>query len=128
MSEKKKKSDFSPVCFRVSPEERARLEHDAGSMTISAFIRWLLFGDHARPRKQRMKRPVKDHRTLAQLFALIKQTQCWNNLNQIARGINSNTWIVTPESEKMLQEACKAIVEIRDMLMKALGLNAGDRS
>jgi len=124
----KKKSDFSPVCFRVSPEERARLEREAGSMTISAFIRWLLFGDNATPRKRSVKRPIKDYRILAQLFALIKQTQAWNNLNQIARGINSNTWIVTPETEKLLQEACKAIIEIRDMLMKALGLNAGDRS
>lgn len=97
-------------------------------MTISAFIRWLLFGDNATPRKRSVKRPIKDYRILAQLFALIKQTQAWNNLNQIARGINSNTWIVTPETEKLLQEACKAIIEIRDMLMKALGLNAGDRS
>ncbi len=105
-----------------------RLERDAGGMTVSAYIRERLFGEHAMPRKRRMKKPVKDHRAIAQLFALIKQTQCWNNLNQIARGINSNTWVVSPESEKMLQEACKAIVEIRDMLMKALGLDAGDRS
>jgi hypothetical protein len=49
-------------------------------------------------------------------------------LNQIARGINSNTWIVTPETEKLLQEACKAIIEIRTMLMKALGLNESNDS
>ena len=104
------------------------MERDAGNMTQSAYIRERLFGEHVVPRKRQVKKPVKDHRTVAQLFALIKQTQCWNNLNQIARGINSNTWIVSPESEKMLQEACKAVVEIRDMLMKALGLNAGDRS
>jgi hypothetical protein len=125
---KKKKSDFSPICFRVSPDERAELERKAGSMTISAFIRWSIFGDDATPRKRRVKRPIKDYRILAQLFALIKQTQCWNNLNQIARGINSNTWIVTPETEKLLQDACKAIIEIRSMLMKALGLNESDRS
>ncbi len=126
MSEKK--ITFSPISLRVSPEEKTRLERDAGSMTVSAYIRERLFGEHATPRKRRMKKPVKDHRTVAQLFALIKQTQCWNNLNQIAKRINSNTWIVSPESEKTLQEACKAIIEIRDMLMKALGLNAGDRS
>jgi len=127
MSEKKK-SYFSPISLRVSPEEKARLEHDAGDMTLSAFIRWMLFGDQVTPRKRRMKRPIKDYRILAQLFALIKQTQAWNNLNQIARAINSNTWIVTPETEKLLQEACKAIIEIRSMLMKALGLNESDRS
>jgi len=127
MSEKKK-TTFSPISLRVSLEERAQLERDARGMTVSAYIRERLFGEHAAPRKRRMKRPVKDHRTLAQLFALIKQTQCWNNLNQIARGINSNTWIVTPETEKLLQEACKAIVEIRSMLMKALGLDGSDRS
>ncbi len=123
----KKKSEPSPLCVRVSPEERAMLERNAGDMTQSAYIRERLFGDHATSRKRRMKRPIKDHRIVAQLFALIKQTQCWNNLNQIARGINSNTWIVTPETEKLLQEACKAIIEIRSMLMKALGLDVGDR-
>ena len=127
MSEKKK-SYFPPISLRVSPEEKAQLEHDAGDMTQSAYIREQLFGEHVVPRKWRMKNPVKDYRILAQLFALIKQTQAWNNLNQIARAINNNTWIVTPESEKLLQEACRAIIEIRDMLMKALGLNAGDRS
>ncbi len=126
MSEKK--ATFSPISLRVSPEEKARLERDAGDMTQSAYIREQLFGDQVAPRKRRMKRPVKDHRTVAQLFALIKQTQAWNNLNQIARGINSNTWVVSPESERMLQEACKAIIEIRSMLMKALGLNESDRS
>ena len=125
---KKKKSYFPPISLRVSPEEKARLEHDAGDMTISAFIRWVLFGDNVTPRKRRIKRPIKDYRVLAQLFALIKRTQAWNNLNQIARAINSNTWVVSPESEKLLREACKAIIEIRDMMMKALGLNAGDRS
>jgi len=127
MPEKKNKAPFSPICLRVSPEEKARLEHDAGNMTLSAYMREQLFGKQVAPRKRRMKRPVKDHRTVAQLFALIKQTQAWNNLNQIARAINSNTWIVTPETEKLLQEACKAIIEIRSMLMKALGLDGSDR-
>lgn len=128
MSEKKNKAPFSPICVRVSPEEKARLENDAGNMTLSAYMREQLFGKHVAPRKRRMKRPVRDHSTIAQLFALIKQTQCWNNLNQIARAINNNTWIVTPETEKMLQDACKAIIEIRSMLMKALGLNESDHS
>ena len=124
----KKKSYFPPISLRVSPEEKARLEHDAGDMTLSAYIRRQLFGDDVVPRKRRMNRPIKDHITVAQLFALIKQTQAWNNLNQIARGVNSGMWIVSPETEEILKDACKAIIEIRKMLMKALGLNAGDRS
>ncbi len=126
--QEKQKSEPSPLCVRMSLEERAWLEHNAGSMTISAFIRWLIFGDDATPRKRRVKRPIKDYVALAQLFALIKQTQIWNNLNQVAKGINSNTWVVTPETEKSLQEACKAIIEIREILIKALGLNESDGS
>jgi len=110
---KKKSNPFSPICLRVSPEEKDRLEHDAGNMTLSAYIREKVLGENAAPRKRRMTRPIKDHIIIAQLFALIKQTQNWNNLNQIAKAINSNTWMVTPESEKALQEACKAIIEIR---------------
>lgn len=127
MSEKRN-NPFSPICLRVSPEEKAKLEHDAGNMTISAYIREKVFGKNAAPRKRRMTRPIKDHKIIAQLLALIKQSQSWNNLNQIAKAINSNTWMVTPESEKALQEACKAIIEIRAMLMKALGLGGSDRS
>lgn len=127
MSEKRN-NPFSPICLRVSPEEKARLEHDAGNMTLSAYIREKVLGENAAPRKRRMTRPIKDHKIIAQLFALIKQTQCWNNLNQIAKAINSNTWMITPESEKALRDACKAIIEIRSLLMKALGLREIDRS
>jgi len=37
--------------FRVSSKERTWLEDNAGNMTISAFIRWLIFGDDAMPRR-----------------------------------------------------------------------------
>ena len=89
MNVREKNNPFSPICLRVSPEEKAKLEHDAGNVTLSAYIREKVLGENAEARKRRMTHPIKDHKIIAQFFALIKQTQSWNNLNQIAKAINS---------------------------------------
>ncbi len=110
----KKKSESSPSCVRVSSKEREWLEQNAGSMTISAFIRWLIFGDNATPRKRRIKRPIKDYIALEQF-----EPDCQRDQQQYMGCLAGNG--------KLLQEACKAIIEIRSILMKALGLDGSDR-
>lgn len=40
----------SPLSVRLTDEERARLERDAGSMSLNAYIRERLFGEDVAPR------------------------------------------------------------------------------
>ncbi len=48
-----------------------------------------------------------------------------SNLNQIARGLNTGSLIVSVETEEMIQEACASILQMRDLLIQALGLSNG---
>lgn len=112
-----------PFSLRLTFEERARLERDAGDMPLGAYIRSRLFdqpvGDH-RPR--RSKRPVKDQQALASVLGELGKSRIANNLNQLAKAANSGSLPLTPETEKSLQEACAGVQWLRMTLMQALGL------
>ncbi|MEZ5918974.1 MAG: plasmid mobilization relaxosome protein MobC [Alphaproteobacteria bacterium] len=122
---KKNRASFAPFSLRLSQEERERLERDAGDMPRSAYIRSCLF-DETTPRKRRLKNPVKDHKILAQALALLGQSRIASNLNQIAKALNSGSLIISPDTEDVIREACAAIIQIRDLLMKALDMRGND--
>ena len=119
------KSDNRPPPFslRLTFEERARLERDAGDMPLGAYIRSRLFDESAPHRTSRKaKRPVKDHQALANVLGELGKSRIANNLNQLAKASNSGSLPLTPETEKSLQEACAGVQWLRMTLMQALGL------
>lgn len=124
MPEKKKRD--APLSLRLSRDERARLERDAAGMSLGAYIKWRLFDPDRPPPRPRGKAPVRDHILLSQLMALLGQSRLSSNVNQLAKAANSGSLPVTPETESDLRHACRDIAEIRRMLMRALGLDAGD--
>ena len=121
MPKKKKNAYFTPFSLRLSFEERARLELDAGDLPLGAYIRSSLFSDPT-PRKRRMKRPIKDYKILAELLTKLGSSRISNNLNQLARAVNSGSLLVMPETEKSLHQAAADIAWMRDKLIKGLGL------
>ena len=69
-----------PFLLRLTFEERAKIEHDAAGMSLGGYIRSrLLDPDWIAPRR-RGKFPVKDHRALAQLLAMLGQSRLANNV------------------------------------------------
>ena len=87
-----------PFCFRLTPEERLRLEHDAGNMPLGAYVRSCIFAPgHGRQRRLG-KRPVKDQQALSRVLAELGQTHIANNLNQLARAANSGSLPVCQET------------------------------
>ncbi len=124
---KQKTKKPSPFCLRLSTEERARLEYEAGDMPLGAYARSRLFDDPT-PRKRRMKRPVKDHKLLAELITKLGASRIANNLNQLARAANSGSLLLMPEIEEDLRQALADIAWMRKTLMKGLGLyQSGDK-
>ncbi len=117
----KKPHKPSPFCLRLSTEERARLEYEAGDMPLGTYVRSRLFNTPT-PRKRRMKRPVKDHKLLAELITKLGASRIANNLNQLARAANSGSLLLTPEIEEDLRQALADIAWIRKTLMQGLGL------
>lgn len=113
-----------PFSLRLTFEERARLERDAGDMPLGAYIRSRLFDEPAPHRAaRRAKRPVKDHQALASVLAELGKSRIANNLNQLAKAANSGSLPLTLETEKSLQEACAGVQWLRMALMQALGLH-----
>lgn len=114
-----------PFSLRLTFEERARLERDAAGMALGAYIRSRLFGDDVPPRRTRGKFPVKDKAALAKVLALLGDCRLSQNLNQLARAVNIGAFPVTPETDAELREACRAVNEMRDELLRALGKMPG---
>jgi hypothetical protein len=120
--------DARPATFtlRLTPENRLRLERDAGGMSIGAYIRWRVFDPDKPPPRHRGQFPVKDHQALSRTLAALGQSRIANNLNQIAVSIHTGAIDMTPEVEADLIEAIRHIAEMRRMLVEALGLD-GER-
>jgi len=89
---------------------------DKAGLALGAFIRDVALGD-AGPRAQR--RPPADHVTLRKILGNIGRIG--NNINQIARALNSGELIRLPE----LKEALRAILAIRGAIFEALGKKLG---
>lgn len=120
MPEKKKRD--APLSLRLSREDRVRLERDAAGMTLGSYIKWRLFDPDRPPPRTRGKAPVRDHALLAQLLAMLGNLRLAANLNQIAKAVNNGALPVTPETEAAIRAACRAIIDMKEMLARALGL------
>lgn len=104
-----------PFSSRLTFEERARLEAEAGDMPLGAYIRARLLNGEAEPRRPRRRAPVKDDQALGRVLAQLGASRLSSNLNQLAHAVNIGTLPVAPETEQSLVEA------LRDELMRALG-------
>ena len=112
------------VSLRVTPEEKARLVHDAAGMSISAYVRDRLFGESARPRKTRGKFPVKDHRALARVLRALGGSNLAQDFDALSWAVEDGSANLDPESTRVLRQACADIAAMRRELIKALGLKA----
>ena len=117
-----KKADYPPpFSLRLTYEERARLDAERGSKTLAAYIRERLFGANAAPRKKRGNSPVQDKEALGRMAGALGQSRLSQNMNQLAKAVNSGSLPVTPETEAEIKEACREISEMRAELLAALG-------
>ena len=117
-----KKADYPPpFSLRLTYEERARLDAERGGMTLAAYIRERLFGVDAAPRKKRGNSPVQDKEALGRMAGALGQSRLSQNMNQLAKAVNSGSLPVTPETEAEIKEACREISEMRAELLAALG-------
>lgn len=111
-----------PFSLRLSEAERTRLEREAGSLPLGAYLKAKVFGDCPPIRSRRTGLPVEDKKALAQALALLGQSRMASNLNQLAKAVNMGALPLSPHAEEELRECCTAIREIRALLMRALGL------
>ncbi len=111
----------TPFCIRLTDEERAYLEELAGSQPLGAFIRQTLLGQRMRKRRT-LRKPQIEQTQYASLLAALGQSHLSSNLNQLARHANVGTLDVSQDIEEQLQDACSAVLIMRETLLMALGL------
>ena len=114
-----------PFSLRLSFEDRAALEKAAAGMPLGAYIRWRALDPDKPPPRSRGKFPVKDHQALGRVLGELGRSRLANNLNQLARAVNSGSLPVTPDTEIAIRAACEDIALMRADLIKALGLDPG---
>ena len=112
-----------PFSLRLTFDERAALEKDAGNKPLGVYIRAKLFDGEEAPRKvrTRTRKPVEDERALGRLLGELGKARLANNLNQLAKAANTGSLPVTLDTEKALRDACAAIQDMRSLLLRALG-------
>ncbi len=108
--------------MRLTPEERAKLEHDDAGLSLSEYIRLRVFDENRCKRRTRSKHQVKDHKLLTQLLGELGRARLANNLNQLAKSANYGLLIITTEVKTALLNACADIRHIRKIFMDSLEL------
>ena len=106
--------------MRFSKAERLRLDADAGSQPLAAYIRTRLF-DAPTPRRP-YRRPVQDEAALSEVLAALGNARLSSNLNQLAKAVHSGSLPVSPETEQAILAACATVQEMGGHLVQALGL------
>tara|TARA_R110002124_G_scaffold265191_3_gene431892 strand:+ start:3835 stop:4716 length:882 start_codon:yes stop_codon:yes gene_type:complete len=109
-----------PYSLRLTFEERKQLRQQAGTRTLSAYIRERLF-EQPSPRRH-YRQLSEDHAVLGELLEELGKTRLSNNLNQLAKACNSGLLSVTDETEQEINQACEDIKLMRECLIQALGL------
>jgi len=118
----------APFSLRLSTEERARLEYDAGETPLATYIKFRLFNGIPDLASYRPRSPggrqATDTAIIAKLLAALGEARLANNLNQLAKAANMGTLDVSKDTEKELLAACAEIHAMRRDLIAALGLKA----
>ena len=116
-SDKRRRPHQSLV--RLTDEEFASVTQraDKAGLALAAFLRASGLDGDAGPRAQR--RLPADHKALRQILGHVGRIG--NNINQIARSLNSGDRENLPE----LQQALRIYAEIRDAILEALGKGKG---
>ncbi len=109
------------MTVRLSPKEHAKLTDLADGVALSVYLRAKALSEDL-PRRRRSGLLIEDRAAVAQMLALLGQSRIANNLNQLAYHANIGTLPVDEGTKADLDDAYQYVTEMRQTLMKALGL------
>ncbi len=117
--------DYVPVSIRFAFEEKAYLQEQAGSQSLSGYVRSQLLKDVKPRKKQRKKRrkPSLRKKQFTRLLGIFMNSRIAGNINQMAKQANSGSLnYADPEIKAKLLEAFKHVADMRNALYKELGI------
>ncbi|MEQ8287878.1 hypothetical protein [Thalassospira sp.] len=115
----------APFSIRLSGDERAVLKRRAGNKPLGAYVRAKLLGDEETRRKP-SRAPSIDYALLGQVLGMLGKSEQVRCLFLLAVAAKADRLELKDEDLTALNEACEDIHDMRGMLVKALGLKAGN--
>ncbi len=117
----------APLSLRLSADERARLEAQAAGRPLGAYIKSRVFDDAPPLRKIRKRNPVQDFDALARVLRALGQSGSFDDLHRLAEQVENGTVKFSQETEENIAVACLCVINMRDDLVRALGLRESER-
>lgn len=112
------------LTIRVSDKQRALLAHRAGNRPVSDYIRHKL--DIADSSKQtRSYKPQADAALAAKILAALGSSELAASMRDIAEAARNGALEDSDDLRLSLHAACLTIEQMRDDLVRALGLKVG---
>lgn len=106
--------------IRLTVSERTELDRLSGKQTVSAYVREKALGKYAQKRIV-LRKPKMEDIQYSTLLANLGQSRLSSNVNQLAKHANMGTLDCSQNIEQQLEDACGAILAMRDALFMALG-------
>jgi hypothetical protein len=110
-----------PFAIRLNEAERAELERQAGTMPLGTYVKSRIFSDQTKASKRAVRRPVADHAKLAQLLAMLGQSDIGARLDALAHAADHGTLVYDQATQEAIVSACAEVHAMHGLLMKALG-------
>ena len=110
------------ITIRLKPDEYAFLVSKAGNKPISAFLRILTLEKATAKRKSTKPAPIKDHKALAQILALLGQKRLVRAFKQAHRDIENGALPTDGETKQLLRDCKELLNQIHHLLMQTLGV------
>lgn len=121
---KAKRKRPAPFPIRLSPEERARLEGEAGNQPLGTYIRAKLLDGEETPRRASRTPPI-EYALLAQVLGMLGKSELTQSLCLMAVAAEAGRLTLEEEERAALHEVCTEVHQMRALLVHALGLKAG---
>jgi hypothetical protein len=112
----------APFSLRLTFEERAALEEQAGGMPLSAYIKSLLFTEDAPKYRQRRRAAAPDEKLLAEVLACLGASHIAKRLGDLSKAANSGSLYFDADTKADIKRACDDVQAMHVLLMRALGM------
>lgn len=115
----------APLSLRLTALERKTLEKLAGGQPLGSFIKDRVFANAP------LSRPAEitdRYQMLARLLAALGESNVFGNLDRIANAVDAGDLEVSDQEREQIALACLLVLEMRDDLIRALGLKPPSQS
>ncbi|SDT95332.1 hypothetical protein [Stappia sp. ES.058] len=109
----------APLSLRLNQAERKRLEKLSGDQPFGRFIKDRIFTEAPVSRASEI---ADRYQMLARVLAALGENDVFANLDAIAKAIGAGDLVLTEEQQDQIATACLLVLEMRNDLIRALGL------